>query len=523
MGVFGFTRIIFAVILTYIGTTKGHANHRAAFQSRVTLLAKDTLDASPVYPRRVFTVTATPTSARSRSATAFSNDLHYSMVNRDSVPKAIQLAPSGRRCTVLVTGPLTFKDVISKYPRGKIPLVIKASKANHVDAIQSLIITIKDSNDHTPVFYGKSLHSVIFQSQKLQDVNPVLRLRARDDDAIESGNGKVTYRLMSLIFQRSDGSTSVGNLTSWFRIDPSTGNVDLLRPLEDDREMRLLIFAADSPNPQFNNGGESQRTALATATLRRANVDDYVKVDVPVDVVEIQANPSGSFDLKAINLSEVLKVDGNAQLRLTILNKDDLPDEITVAIKDYTTMRLISTGALDYERHRKFFRVDVLVENRDFASSLTGVSPSLKAVVRFEVTLKNREDEAPVFYHDTLVNVIDRNTDLKDINPVLRVRAKGKDFASEALRYSIQAAATRDQGVGTDDSGFLHHDGTIEIDDKTGNVNLLKPINDLVGPQVEELILKIVAKDGSLTTVERAKIRLQRSVAWGLTADVDQF
>ena len=106
---------------------------------------------------------------------------------------------------------------------------------------------------------------------------------------------------------------------------------------------------------------------------------------------------------------------------------------------------------------------------------------------------------------------------------MLRVRAKGKDFASEALRYSIQAAATRDQGVGTDDSGFLHHDGTIEIDDKTGNVNLLKPINDLVGPQVKELILKVVAKDGSLTTVARAKIRLQRSVSWGLTADVDQF
>ena len=76
-------------------------------------------------------------------------------------------------------------------------------------------------------------------------------------------------------------------------------------------------------------------------------------------------------------------------------------------------MRLISTGALDYERHRNSFRVDVLVENRDYASSLTGVSPSLKAVVRFEVTLKNREDEAPVFYQDTLVNVIDRNTDLK--------------------------------------------------------------------------------------------------------------
>ena len=41
----------------------------------------------------------------------------------------------------------------------------------------------------------------------------------------------------------------------------------------------------------------------------------------------------GSFVLKSVKLPEVLRVDANAQLRVTILDKDDIPDVITVEIE----------------------------------------------------------------------------------------------------------------------------------------------------------------------------------------------
>ena len=37
----------------------------------------------------------------------------------------------------------------------------------------------QDSNDHAPVFYENSLNAVIFPNQKLEDLNPILRLRAQ--------------------------------------------------------------------------------------------------------------------------------------------------------------------------------------------------------------------------------------------------------------------------------------------------------------------------------------------------------
>ena len=48
----------------------------------------------------------------------------------------------------------------------------------------------------------------------------------------------------------------------------------------------------------------------------------------------------------------------------------------------------------------------------------------------------------------------------------------------------------------------------IQIDEATGNVNLLQSINDLVNNEVEEMIVEVVAQDGKLSAVEQATIKL---------------
>ena len=74
-----------------------------------------------------------------------------------------------------------------------------------------------------------------------------------------------------------------------------------------------------------------------------------------------------------------------------------------------TRLHLRSSGPLDYESYGPGFRVDVLVENRHYAST----KAPLKAVVRIDVKLFNVEDEKPIFCRESLFNVLNRNADLR--------------------------------------------------------------------------------------------------------------
>ena len=80
----------------------------------------------------------------------------------------------------------------------------------------------------------------------------------------------------------TDGSTTAGDLSSWFRIDAETGNVDLLQPLVDDREMQLTVFASDSPLLSK----EAPKTTTTTAVLKPKAVEDAIAFGLRVDVEE---------------------------------------------------------------------------------------------------------------------------------------------------------------------------------------------------------------------------------------------
>ena len=75
-----------------------------------------------------------------------------------------------------------------------------------------------------------------------------------------------------------------------------------------------------------------------------------------------------------------------------------------------------------------------------------------------------------------------------------------------SLKYSIQSVAIKRRG--RDTLAAFYNDNAIEIEAETGNVKLLKPINDLVDMEVEEIMVEVVVEDGSLVTKEMASIRL---------------
>ena len=92
---------------------------------------------------------------------------------------------------------------------------------------------------------------------------------------------------------------------------------------------------------------------------------------------------------------------------------------------------------------------------------------------------------------------------------MLRVRATARDGvtpSAKPLKYSIRSVVTKKRGQ--DMLAYFYAATAIQIDEATGNVNLLQSINDLVNNEVEEMIVEVVAQDGKLSAVETATIRL---------------
>lgn len=271
--------------------------------------------------------------------------------------------------------------------------------------------------------------------------------------------------------------------------------MDLLQRVVDDREMLLTVFASDTPllSP------EAPKTTTAIARLVIASVEDAIKYED----VSVVTEGSESKELSSIPLSS-LGIGGTPLMSYKILNRNDIPAGISVK-GNLTHLILESENPLDYEKGHSI-SVNVLVEE----SVLLSFTETTASVIRFVVSVKNIEDEAPSFFMESLVNTVHRNADLSDINPVLRVRAKMRDNPKSPekppLKYSIRSIAIKKRGQDT--LAAFYNDGVIEIDETTGNVRLLKPINDLVDAEAEEIMVEVIVEDGGLLTKEMAAIKL---------------
>ena len=94
-----------------------------------------------------------------------------------------------------------------------------------------------------------------------------------------------------------------------------------------------------------------------------------------------------------------------------------------------TWLSLVSSRPLDYETDGPAFHADVLVENRDYGSTILPASTPLRAVVRIAVSVQNVEDEPPVFRAETLVSTVSRIADLR-----CRPQSEGRVVTKMSLR-----------------------------------------------------------------------------------------
>lgn len=135
-------------------------------------------------------------------------------------------------------------------------------------------VTITDVNDCPPIFEKKNYEFFVEENRRPQNGNPIGVVKAHDSDV--GLNGKIVYSIQPLTDNEFNDSASYPrdyNPTRHFKIDPNTGAIHTLRPLDREQYVHhvfhvLAIDTSGSPLYQQSSSGKKiQFTATATVTV----------------------------------------------------------------------------------------------------------------------------------------------------------------------------------------------------------------------------------------------------------------
>lgn len=136
-------------------------------------------------------------------------------------------------------------------------------------------VTITDVNDCPPIFEKTNYEFFVEENRRPQNGNPIGVVKAHDSDV--GLNGKIVYNIQPIIdSDLNDSTASIPrdyNPTRHFKIDPNTGAIHTLRPLDREQYVHhvfhvLAIDTSGSPLYQHSLGGRKmQFTATATVTV----------------------------------------------------------------------------------------------------------------------------------------------------------------------------------------------------------------------------------------------------------------
>ena len=226
----------------------------------------------------------------------------------------------------------------------------------------TVIITVLDDNDHSPVFLQPMYEAELSESSPLE--TPVVTVRATDEDS--GSNAMIFYSL------------DTSNNSQHFSIDRELGNIAVAESLDFETQpsYHLTVIASDR--------GQVARSGTAIIVISITDENDnrptfqqssYLKIlseDVEIDssLLQVIARDLDSGDAASIVYSII---DGNI-----------LPE---FRLDPNTGILFVNSG-LDYERQRQYqFRVRA--EN-------TGDSSQFDTA-RVNITLTDVNDEVPVF------------------------------------------------------------------------------------------------------------------------------
>ncbi|CAE1305854.1 DCHS1_2 [Acanthosepion pharaonis] len=264
----------------------------------------------------------------------------------------------------------------------------------------NVVITVKDINDHSPVFKSSVYHLKIPENQRYNVIRTFVAY-----DADENENGKVTYRI------------EAGNTDQKFAIDPDTGKLSC-EPLDREKVpfYNLTLVAEDAGNPQRTGRTHVMVTVLDLndnqPVFEQSNYSRMLPEDIPPGTFVLQVSATDADQGANKNISYSL---GNNTFGLFTLN---------------STNGTISTiGYFDREV-RSTYQFDVIATDGSLYESPHSVS------VPVQIVMDDVNDNRPVFpaqpYRVTI------SSHLGSDKFVLKVEATDRDAGrNQQVSYSF--------------------------------------------------------------------------------------
>lgn len=293
-------------------------------------------------------------------------------------------------------------------------------------------IRIKDTNDNNPVFSNNTYYAKVYENQP--NGSYVTTLYATDKDL--GRGGMVLYSIS-------------GQGKEAFRIDPKTGVLTTIKPLDREAKSRYDFLAFATDNPDSDTG--SRRTGSCDVVIWIRDINDNAP-RFPDDSYEGGVRENKSPGALVMVLSAV---------------DDDDPNENGNAIMSYELID-DSNGTFRIERDTGLIRTRVRLDREQTDEYLLVVNatdrgtPALWGQVEVKVKVTDANDHVPRFEEREFFVSVFENATID--SSVTLLNATDEDIGVNAkLRYSITQGAWDDVGNSGSTFHVLEDTGEIRV------------------------------------------------------------
>lgn len=273
----------------------------------------------------------------------------------------------------------------------------------------SLVIFVNDINDHPPIF-----QEAVYRVDISEDVpkgSYIKGVSATDGDSGQNAN--LRYSLVS------------GNSLGWFAISENSGLVTSAAILDRETTSEIIL------NISAKDQGLQPKISYTTLIVNITDVNDQVPTFTQnmYHISPVEHSPAGSELLLLSAIDTDLGANGTVQFTFD----PETPANVQELFRlDAVTGRLSTTSELDREEQGSYLL---------YVKATDGGSPPLHSTAKVNITLKDINDNKPVFYP------MQYFANIKENEPpgshVTTVSASDPDLGRNGtVRYAITAGDT---------------------------------------------------------------------------------
>lgn len=293
---------------------------------------------------------------------------------------------------------------LGKFYELKVKAIDRGVPSQEDETMITFVVT--GENVHSPRFTALSYQVIVPENEPLG--SSILTIRATDDD--EGPNGMVRYTI------------SAGNQGNEFKINPVTGVISIIRPLDFDtiQEYRLNISARDL--------GFKSKETTATLTILLTDINDNApKFNQTLYTAYLPENsPVNSFIFKV----EAIDIDSpkNSIVKYSIL------DQMSLFRIDTDTGEIFSKEIFDYEEKTEY-KLKIMARNPDSTmQNTTDVLVFITGVNEYYPKFTQ-----PVFHFD-----VSESTEVGTNVGV--IQATDQDSGEDGVVYYLFVGSSNDKG-----------------------------------------------------------------------------